>query len=113
MSSNAADFSYRPWRHTKEGLIEFLLFLAALSAVATTVAIVAILVYESIAFFKHVPLLDFLTDTQWTPLFSDAHYGILPLLSGTLMGAGRAQHRGAARHHHRDLPERIRPAQGA
>ncbi len=87
MSSNAADFSYRPWRHTKEGLIEFLLFLAALSAVATTVAIVAILVYESIAFFKHVPLLDFLTDTQWTPLFSDAHYGILPLLSGTLMVA--------------------------
>lgn len=87
MSSNAADFSYRPWRHIKERLIEFLLFLAALSAVATTVAIVAILVYESITFFKHVPLLDFLTDTQWTPLFSDAHYGILPLLSGTLMVA--------------------------
>lgn len=87
MSSNAADFSYRPLRHIKERLIEFLLFLAALSAVATTVAIVAILVYESIAFFKHVPLLDFLTDTQWTPLFSDAHYGILPLLSGTLMVA--------------------------
>ncbi|MCL5669281.1 MAG: phosphate ABC transporter permease subunit PstC [Gammaproteobacteria bacterium] len=87
MSSNAADFAHRPLRHIKERLVEFLLFLAALSAVATTAAIVAILVYESIGFFKHVPLLDFLTDTQWTPLFSDAHYGILPLLSGTLMVA--------------------------
>jgi len=87
MSSNAADFAHRPLRHIKERLIEFLLFLAALSAVATTAAIVAILLYESIGFFRHVPLLDFLTDTQWTPLFSDAHYGILPLLSGTLMVA--------------------------
>jgi phosphate transport system permease protein len=31
-----------------------------------------------------VPLLDFLTDTQWTPLFDDAHFGIIALLSGTL-----------------------------
>jgi phosphate transport system permease protein len=28
--------------------------------------------------------MDFLTDTMWTPLFADAHYGILPLVSGTL-----------------------------
>jgi phosphate transport system permease protein len=45
---------------------------------------VCILVYESIGFFEHVSLVDFLTDTQWTPLFADAHYGILPLVSGTL-----------------------------
>ena len=47
-------------------------------------AIVCILVYESLGFFQHVSIWDFLTDTQWTPLFADAHYGILPLVSGTL-----------------------------
>ncbi|MBW4497694.1 MAG: phosphate ABC transporter permease subunit PstC [Oscillatoria princeps RMCB-10] len=72
-------------RDLRERAIEFLLFLAALSSVATTVAIVAILIYESLAFFEKVSLVDFLTDTQWTPLFADAHYGILPLVSGTLV----------------------------
>jgi len=51
--------------------------------VATTIAIMVILITESLAFFK-VSLVDFLTDTQWSPLFADAHYGILPV-SGTLV----------------------------
>lgn len=72
------------FRNVKERAIEALLFAAALSAVATTIAIICILVYESLGFFEHVSIVDFLTDTQWTPLFSDAHYGILPLVSGTL-----------------------------
>lgn len=71
-------------RHMFERFIEFLLMLAALSAVMTTIAIVVILVKESLGFFKTVSILDFLTDTQWTPLFEDAHYGIMPLVSGTL-----------------------------
>ncbi|MCB5184860.1 phosphate ABC transporter permease subunit PstC [Methylobacillus gramineus] len=71
-------------RHVLERVIEFILMLAALSAVATTIAIVVILLYESLSFFEHVSIIDFLTDTQWTPLFEDAHYGILPLVSGTL-----------------------------
>jgi phosphate transport system permease protein len=71
-------------RRITERVIEFLLLCAALVSVFTTLAIVAILVYESSVFFRHVPIIDFLTDTQWTPLFDDAHYGILPLLSGTL-----------------------------
>jgi phosphate transport system permease protein len=71
-------------RHFVERVIEFLLMLAAMSAVATTMAIVAILLYESLSFFEHVSIIGFLTDTQWTPLFEDAHYGILPLVSGTL-----------------------------
>jgi phosphate transport system permease protein len=71
-------------RHFVERVIEFLLMLAAMSAVATTLAIVAILLYESLSFFEHVSIIEFLTDTQWTPLFEDAHYGILPLVSGTL-----------------------------
>ena len=70
-------------RLTERG-IEALLLLAALVSVFTTLAIVAILVWESIIFFRTVPLLDFLTDTQWTPLFDDAHFGIMALLSGTL-----------------------------
>jgi len=71
-------------------MIETLLFCAALVSVAVTTGIVVILVKESLAFFEHVPLSQFLTDTQWTPLFSDAHYGILPLLSGTLVSSAVA-----------------------
>lgn len=71
-------------RNFVERVIEFILMLAALSAVATTLAIVFVLLYESFSFFEHVSIVDFLTDTQWTPLFEDAHYGILPLVSGTL-----------------------------
>jgi phosphate transport system permease protein len=71
-------------RNIKERLIELLLMLCALSAVFTTLAIVAILLYESFSFFEHVSIVDFLTDRQWTPLFEDAHYGILPLISGTI-----------------------------
>ena len=71
-------------RRIKERLIELILLLAALSSVLITLGIVAVLIYESVEFFRHVGLLNFLTDTQWTPLFADAHYGILPLLSGTL-----------------------------
>ncbi|HZV99528.1 MAG TPA: phosphate ABC transporter permease subunit PstC [Methylophilaceae bacterium] len=77
-------------RHLWERIIEFILMLAALSAVATTLAIVAILLYESFSFFAHVSIIDFLTDTQWTPLFEDAHYGIMPLVAGTLTTSGIA-----------------------
>jgi phosphate transport system permease protein len=71
--------------HVKEKAIESLLLFAALTSVAITVGIVGILVYESIGFFRQVSLWEFLTDRQWTPLFSEPHYGILPLVSGTLV----------------------------
>ena len=74
-------------RHVRERIIEAVLFTAALVSVATTLAIVGVLVYESIAFFRHVPIWDFLTDTQWTPLFDDAHFGIMVLLSGTAVSS--------------------------
>lgn len=77
----------RKTRHLRERLIEAVLFLAASVSVAVTVGIVVILVTESYHFFQHVPLKDFLTDTQWTPLFDDAHYGIMVLLSGTLVSS--------------------------
>lgn len=72
------------FRHLKERLIEVLLFAAASVSVLTTVGIVWVLVSESFHFFEKVPLLDFLTDTMWTPLFAEPRYGILPLLAGTL-----------------------------
>lgn len=68
-----------------EWVVESLLFLAAASSVLITFAIVGVLVYESWAFFRHVSLWQFLGDTQWTPLFADARYGILPLVTGTLV----------------------------
>ncbi|MCB9446845.1 MAG: phosphate ABC transporter permease subunit PstC [Flavobacteriales bacterium] len=69
----------------KEFLIERALFLAAAITVLTTLGIIAILLVESMGFFTEVSLWDFLTDTEWTPLFTNKHYGILPLISGTLL----------------------------
>ncbi len=74
-------------RYLKERIIELLLFLAASLSVFITFAIIYLLISESLVFFEHVPLWDFLTDTQWTPLFDDAHYGILPLVSGTAVSS--------------------------
>ncbi len=85
-----ARLAYRRSRILREKCIELLLFLAALVSVFTTVGIVYVLVKESVIFFQHVSLLDFLTDTQWTPLFDDAHFGIMVLLSGTFTSSAVA-----------------------
>lgn len=71
-------------RQRKDRVIEFVLLAAACVSVFTTIGIVYILLRESLVFFSNVPLWTFLTDTQWTPLFDDAHFGIMVLLSGTL-----------------------------
>ena len=83
-SLQAARLARRRARLVRERLIELALFLAALVSVFTTVGIVYILVKESVVFFREVPIIEFLSDTQWTPLFDDAHFGIMVLLSGTL-----------------------------
>ncbi|MEM9275541.1 MAG: phosphate ABC transporter permease subunit PstC [Cyanobacteria bacterium P01_F01_bin.143] len=72
-------------RIIREKIIEIVLFLAALSSVATTIAILYILISESVEFFQEVPLIRFLTDTRWTPLFLEKNYGIISLLSGTFV----------------------------
>jgi phosphate transport system permease protein len=74
-------------RHLMETFIETVLFCAAAASVFITLGIVYILVKESVVFFQHVPITDFLFDTQWTPLFDDAHYGIMVLLSGTVVSS--------------------------
>lgn len=80
----AGRFASLGYRKGRDRVVEFLLLACGLVAVFTTLAIVFILVYESSFFFRHVPVGDFLTDTMWTPLFAEARYGILPLVSGTL-----------------------------
>jgi phosphate transport system permease protein len=74
-------------QRVKERLIESFIFIAGISSVFITLAIASILVIESIPFFREVPIVTFLTDTMWTPLFADPRYGILPLLCGTLLSA--------------------------
>jgi len=69
----------------KEFLIEKGLFFCSLLSVFTTFGIVLVLSFETFEFFKEVPILKFLTDTQWTPLFVNKHFGILPLLCGTFL----------------------------
>jgi phosphate transport system permease protein len=69
----------------KEKIIEKLLQISAIVSILTTLGILYVLLSESLDFFKEVSLKEFLTDTQWTPLFTEKHYGILPLLSGTLL----------------------------
>ena len=74
-------------RNVSERLIEGLLLCAAAVSVLTTLGIVYVLVSESFHFFQSVSIVDFLTDTQWTPLFDDAHFGIMVLVSGTVVSS--------------------------
>ncbi len=70
---------------SKEKIIEGILLLCAGVSILTTIGILWVLISESSAFFLKVPLSEFLFDTQWTPLFAEKHFGILPLLSGTVL----------------------------
>ncbi len=69
----------------REKIIERFLQLCALISIFTTLGILYVLISESSDFFKEVSIVEFLTGTQWTPLFTDKHYGILPLLGGTIL----------------------------
>lgn len=68
-----------------EQAVIWLFGLFALISVATTFGIVLSLLFETVEFFKDVPLWNFLTDRQWTPLFSNPQFGILVLLSATFL----------------------------
>lgn len=72
-------------RKLKEAIIEKTLLSSAFITILVSVGIVLVLSIEAFKFFQEVPISEFLTDTQWTPLFTDKHFGILPLLSGTLL----------------------------
>ena len=72
-------------RKLKEKIIEKALLFSALITILTTIGIIWILFAESFSFFKEVSIKDFLTDTRWTPLYAEKHFGILPLITGTLL----------------------------
>lgn len=68
-----------------EKFIELLMIMCSLISVLTTVGIILVLSVDTIKFFAEVSFWEFITDTQWTPLFDDKHFGILPLLTGTIL----------------------------
>ena len=71
-----------PWR---ERLVEAGLLACGVISVLTTIGIISSLAFETIAFFGAVSIAQFLGDTQWTPLFADKHFGIWPLVAGTVL----------------------------
>jgi phosphate transport system permease protein len=79
------DLGHRASRRWGERLIALLLLGCGLISVLTTVGIVVVLVTESAGFFREIPIAEFLTGTRWSPMYSEQHFGILPLLNGTLL----------------------------
>ncbi|NQU67917.1 MAG: phosphate ABC transporter permease subunit PstC [Candidatus Marinimicrobia bacterium] len=71
--------------HIKEKVISGLLSLSALISVVTTVGIIILLLSESVSFFKEVSIIKFLFGTRWEPLLEPKSFGVLPLLSGTML----------------------------
>lgn len=74
----------RTRRRWHEVLIKYALLASAFISILTTIGIIASLLIETISFFKEVSIIEFLTETKWTPLFKSKHFGILPLFSGTM-----------------------------
>lgn len=57
---------------------------AAGLSIATTVGIVAALLFPALEFFREISVVQFLTDGAWTPRFQNPQYGVWPLITGTL-----------------------------
>lgn len=69
----------------KERIIEIVLQFFASITIFTTIGIIVVLLFQSIEFFENVNIFEFLTGTVWTPLFSEKRFGVLALVSGTLL----------------------------
>lgn len=86
--SRAKTERWRPQRSLSkwsERIVKYVTGFFALISIATTAGIILSLVFETIEFFKQVPLGRFLTDREWTPLFANPQYGIFVLISATLL----------------------------
>ena len=68
-----------------EWIIERVLFLCAAMSVLTTAGIILVLAVETFEFLREVSVVEFLTGTEWTPLFANRHFGVLPLVVGTML----------------------------
>ena len=69
----------------RERLIELVLLASGALSVVITAGILVVLAFETLEFFRDVSPAQFLGDTRWTPLFADKHFGIWPLVCGTLL----------------------------
>lgn len=69
----------------KEAILKYTFLLCALVSILTTAGIIGVLLFETVDFFKEVSIIEFLTDKEWTPLFVNKHFGIAPLVCGTLL----------------------------
>jgi phosphate transport system permease protein len=70
------------WR---EPIIERILFCSALLSVLVTAGIISVLLFETLEFLEEVPVADFMFGTEWTPLFANRRFGVLPLVAGTAL----------------------------
>ena len=77
-------------RRIVEFVIERTLFLCAAGSILITAGIIFVLLWETAAFLREVPITDFLFGTVWTPLFFDKQFGVLPLVTGTLLASAIA-----------------------
>jgi phosphate transport system permease protein len=72
-------------RRVSEDLVRVLLVLCAVISIATTVGIVVALTLPALEFFSEISPVDFFTGTTWAPLFEPAHFGVIPLIVGTIV----------------------------
>ncbi len=72
-------------KYLPERVIKAFLFICSVASIFTTVGIVSVLIFEAALFFQEVSIFEFLTNTKWTPLFASKNFGILPLVTGTLL----------------------------
>ena len=66
-------------------IVKWLFFSCAIVSILTTAGILITLIYQAMSFFSEISVWDFLTGTRWTPILKPRAYGVLPLLSGTLL----------------------------
>jgi len=77
-------------RPVSERVIETGLFLAAALGVVTTAGIILVLVFQTLEFFQEVDPIGFFTGTVWSASIAPYRFGVLPLVSGTVLVAGIA-----------------------
>ena len=86
MIEDQSSFTKRSRGPSLEGSIVKYIFLACASlSILTTLAILLTLSYQAYEFFKEISIIEFLTGTRWTPILKPRSYGVLPLVSGTLL----------------------------
>ena len=85
MKTNSTSSKFVQKNKRSENFLEFFFLICALISIFTTLGIIGVLIFESISFFQEVSVINFFTDTLWTPLFAQKEFGIIVLISATLL----------------------------